>query len=61
MAIIIGFETMDGKPVIKTPEEKQEFLKQSGLKEGEVKFADDDITIPTIMKGIVKAYGVQNA
>ena len=38
--IIIGFEDSDGKPIVKTEEEKKEFLEKSGYKKEDVMFAD---------------------
>jgi hypothetical protein len=38
--VIIGFEDSDGKPVVKTAEEKEKFLKECGFKKEEVMFAD---------------------
>jgi len=39
--MIIGFEDFNGKPVVKTEEEKKEFLKMCGYKEEDIIFADD--------------------
>lgn len=39
--MIIGFEDSNGNPVVKTEEEKKEFLKMCGYKEEDVIFADN--------------------
>jgi hypothetical protein len=38
--VIIGFEDSNGKPVIKTEEEKKKFLEMSHMKKEDVVFAD---------------------
>jgi hypothetical protein len=39
--VIIGFEDMDGNPVVKTEEEKKVFLEQMGYGKEDVIFADN--------------------
>ncbi len=41
MAVIIGFETADGKPVRMTKKQKEKFLKMSNMKADDVIFADN--------------------
>jgi len=48
--IIIGFEDSDGKPVVKTEKEKEEFLKMMRYKKEEVMFADS--TPSTVFIGL---------
>jgi hypothetical protein len=38
--VIIGFEDSDGKPVVKTEEEKKKFLEMMHMKKEDVMFAD---------------------
>ena len=38
--VIIGFEDQDGKPIVKTEEEKEKFLKEGHFDKDEVIFAD---------------------
>jgi hypothetical protein len=39
--VIIGFEDQDGKPVVKTEEEKKKFLEMMHMKKEDVMFADN--------------------
>jgi hypothetical protein len=48
--VIIGFEDQDGKPIVKTEEEKKEFLEKSGYKKEDVMFADN--TPSTVFIGL---------
>jgi hypothetical protein len=48
--VIIGFEDMDGKPVVKTEEEKKKFLEMMHMKKEDVMFADN--TPSTVFIGL---------
>jgi len=57
--MIIGFETADGKPVVKTAEEKEKFLKMSNMDEKNVIFADNTPSSVFVGAGLMEK-GINN-